>query len=39
VRALPHQQAKRLFEATWGEPFDPYLARMERENREGGHER
>ncbi len=39
VRALPHEQATRLFEATWGEPFDTYLARMEREDREGGHER
>jgi hypothetical protein len=39
VRALPHQQARRLFEATWGEPFDAYLARMERADREAGHAR
>jgi hypothetical protein len=39
VRALPHQQARRLFEATWGERFDAALARMERADREVGHER
>ena len=39
VRALPVEQATRLFEATWGEPFDTYLARVEREDREAGHER
>jgi hypothetical protein len=39
VRALPHRQARRLFEATWGERFDAYLARMERADREAGHER
>jgi len=39
VRALPHQQARRLFEATWGERFDAALARMQQTDREAGHER
>ncbi len=39
VRALPLEQAERLFEVTYGESWRTSLARSEREHREGGHER
>jgi hypothetical protein len=39
AQALPYEQHQWLFEATFGEPLEASLARMERQDREAGHER